>query len=230
MVCMGVTIRIDVDTPYGWQSLGAKARNYLRLNWWFPAVTKLGYLHSLNILLNDLMARNIPAAFFFTKFTTPTNMEKYTKYFVGAHLISARNYNEFQKEIDQISNGLNRKICGFTKHGSGKLKLCRTHAPQYEQNKYVDWAQKAKLLYFIGNGENPDEMPFYIGTVKVYPSVFWINRYYRDQKYSIEWLAEESTDRDIIVLIHPYYWLTKNQVRKEYEKMIDKIDNFKLIN
>jgi len=226
---MGVILRIDVDNPYGWQRFGGKAKNYLRLNWGFPALKKLGYLNSLDKLLNDLEARNISATFFFTKFTTPRNMAKYTKYFVGAHLISTRNYAEFQKELDQISKKLHRKIYGFTKHGSGKLKLCRTHAPRYEPNKYIDWAQKANLQYFLGNGENPEEKPFYIGNVLVYLSAFWIHSNYRAQKYTIDWLAEESKDRDIIVLLHPYNWLTNNQIREDYEKMMDKIDTFKII-
>ena len=94
---MGVILRVDVDNAYGWQTLEMKTLNYLRLNWWFPAIKKLGYLKFSDELLNDLEARGIPAVFFFTKFTTPKNLESYEKYEVGAHLISARNYKEFLK-------------------------------------------------------------------------------------------------------------------------------------
>lgn len=100
---MSVILRIDVDNPYGWQTLGKKILNYLRLNWWFPAVKKFGYLKFLGELLGDLEARKIPAAFFFTRFTTPKNLEPYKKHEVGAHLISARNCKGFLKELNQIS-------------------------------------------------------------------------------------------------------------------------------
>jgi hypothetical protein len=226
---MGVILRIDVDTPYGWQRFVEKAINYLRLNWWFPALTTLGYLHSLDRLLDDLDARNIPAMFFFTRFTTPTNIERYKKYNVGAHIISAQNYTEFQKELEYISNKLHRKISGFTKHGSGKLKLCRTHTPQYELTTYINWAQKAKQQYFLGNGENPEEKGFYVDNVLVYPSAFWINRNYRSQKYTIDWLAEAAKDKTVIVLLHPYNWFINKQIKADYDCLIEKIDNFTTI-
>ena len=223
---VAVILRIDVDNPYGWHTQKKKVLNYLRLNWWFPAIKKLGYLKFSDELLNDLEARGIPAAFFFTKFTTPKNLESYEKYEVGAHLISTRNYKEFLKELNQISKKLHRKIQGFTKHGSGKLKLCRTHTPKYEPDKYVYWAQKANLKYFLGNRENPEEKPFFVNGVLVYPSAFWIQKKYRADKYTIDWLAEESKHRDIVVLLHPQSWATNRQVRKDYEKIMDKIDKF----
>lgn len=227
MITLAVILRVDIDNPYGWQNFGKKTLNYLRLNWWFPAAKKLGYLKSLDELLDDLEARKIPATLFFTKFTTPKNLEPYKKHEVGAHLISARNYNEFLKELSQISKKLHRKIQGFTKHGSGKQKLCRTHTTKYEPDKYIDWAKKANLEYFLGNSENPEEKPYFAGNVLVYPSAFWIHKNYRADKHTINWLAEESKNRDIIVLLHPYNWATNKQVRKDYEKIITKVSTFK---
>lgn len=226
---MGVILRIDVDSPYGWQSFGKKVFNYLRHYYWFPAIKKLGYLESLDKLVNDLEKRNVPAIFFFTVLTIPKNMEPYGTYEVGPHIVSARNYKQFIDELNQISKKLQRKPRGFTKHGSGKLKLSRRHAPEYTPEKYIEWAQKAKLKYFLGNGENPEEKPYKVNDVLVYPSAFWLNEAYRAKRYDINWLAKESNKRDIIVLFHPYEWATNPQVRKDYERMMDKINNFKTL-
>jgi len=226
---IGVILRIDVDNTYGWSSFGKKALNYLSLNYWFPPIKKLGYLKFLDALLKDLETRGIPATFFFTKFTTPKNLELYKKYEVGPHVVLAKNYYQFINELNQISKKLDRKFRGFTKHGSGELKLSRRHSPEYTPRKYVEWAQKAKLKYFLGNGENPEQKPYRINNVLVYPSAFWLNEAYRAKKYNIDWLAEESGKRDIVVLFHPYRWTTSPQVRKDYEKMMEKINNFKTL-
>ena len=223
---LGVILRIDVDNPYGWQTGWRKILNYLRLNWWFPAVKSLGYLIFLDELLDDLEARDVPAVFFFTELTVPKNLERYKDYEVGAHIVSAGSYDEFLVELNDISGRLQRRIHGFTKHGSGKLKLSRRHEPLYDLDEYVKWAQKAKLRYFLGNGENPEERPFFVGDVLVYPSAFWINKNYRADKYDLEWLAEESEKRDIIVLLHPYNWATNEQVRNDYEEILSRVDRF----
>lgn len=226
---MGVILRIDVDNPYGWQSFGKKTLNYLRLNWGFPAIKKLGFLKFLDILVDDLGERSVQASFFFTTITTPKNLEAYKRHEVGVHLVSAQSFNEFLRELNQISEKTHREIRGFTKHGSGKIKLCRTHAPEYKQEKYIDWAQKANLKYFLGNGENPKEKQFFAGNVLIYPSAFWMSKDRRADKYDVDWLVKETKNRDIVVLLHPYNWATSPQIRKDYEKIMDKIDTFKTV-
>jgi len=76
---------------------------------------------------------------------------------------------------------------------------------------------------------NPEEKQFSAGKVLICPSAFWITKDCRAGKYDIDWLIKETKNRDIAVLLNPYNWSTNPQIRKDYEKIIDKIDTLKTV-
>jgi len=39
-----------------------------------------------------------------------------------------------------MSCGFGGKVYGFTKHGSGKFKLTRRHDPNYDREKFIEYA------------------------------------------------------------------------------------------
>ena len=219
---MGVILRIDVDYAYEFPYF-----NYLRMNYYFPRIKLLGYEKCLISMLDDLNDRNIGASFFFKTKTVPSNPRLLAKHDVGLHLVYAETYADFVKEFTYIENKVNRKIRGFTKHGSGTLNLMRNHAWEYKLELYVEWAERKGLDYFSGNGEQPDVNKVIRGNTVFYPDAYWLKEGYRSEEYDIDWLVDYSANNDVVVLTHPYNWVHFPQVRKEYEKLVSKIDDFK---
>uniref|UniRef100_UPI002627DF36 hypothetical protein n=1 Tax=uncultured Methanofollis sp. TaxID=262500 RepID=UPI002627DF36 len=53
------------------------------------------------------------------------------------------------------------------------------------------------------------------------PSAFWINRNYREDRYSVDWLLDQSTSQNIVVLVHPEDILHGTPlVVREYEQIV----------
>ena len=88
-----------------------------------------------------------------------------------------------------------------------------------------NYAKQSNLKYFLGNKENPDEREMIKDGILYFPSAFWLNRNYREDKFTIDWLAEESINRDIVVLVHPMDVVAGTELMvREYERMLDRLD------
>ena len=76
----------------------------------------------------------------------------------------------------------------------------------------------------MGNKENPEEREKLEDGILFFPSAFWLNRNYREDKFTIDWLADESVNRNIVVLVHPEDVVagTKLTVR-EYERILNNV-------
>lgn len=221
---MPAILRIDVDTAYQNRIL-----NYARVNKeLFLGADSLGYLRSCRTIADDLHERAIAASFFFLPFTLPNQMfvqELIEKgHNVGLHAVHTKNYKDFAADIDRASKKLG-KILGFTKHGSGRFKLSRSHDPDYNPDKFIDFARMSNLKFFLGNGENPMEGWQYKEGVSYSPSAFWLNRNYREDKFSVDWLIEASRDKDVVVLMHPEDVIeSTNLMIREYERIMEKVE------
>lgn len=229
---MSIILRVDVDGAYP-----KAVYNHLRVAWQlFPALDSLGYLENVKKFLNDLDSRDVKATFFFQPSTLPKkNLAKRILekgHSVGLHAVQTQNFEKFSNELSKVSRRFDEKILGFSKHGSER-KLSRKHDASYVAKKYIHYAKKANLKYFLGNGENPNEGKKIIDGITFFPSAFWLNRNFREDKFSVDWLAEKSANRDIILLLHPHRVIRgmerKNIIAKEYEKAISKVDSFKTI-
>ena len=222
---MSVILRIDVDRAYMKQP-----QDYLRTYYGvFPAIDSLGYLEHCKKMVGDLNERGIKASLFFQPFTVPNKdfAQELMKHghSIGLHAVHTKDYNDFSRDLGKISRRFDGKVYGFTKHGSGKFKLSRRHDPNYDPNKFIDYAKQSNLKYFLGNKENPDEREMIKDGILYFPSAFWLNRNYREDKFTIDWLAEESVNRDIVVLVHPMDVVAGTELMvREYERMLDRLD------
>ena len=223
-VRMPAILRIDVDTAYQNRIL-----NYARVNKeLFLGIDSLGYLKSCKLIADDLFERGITASFFFLPFTLPsrTFVQELMKegHNVGLHAVHTKEYTDFSADIHRASKSLG-KILGFTKHGSGRFKLSRSHDPNYNSDKFIDFARMSNLKFFLGNGENPDEGWQYKDGVLYFPSAFWLNRNYREDNFTVDWLVKASRDRDVVVLMHPEDVMEgTNLMTREYERIMGKVE------
>lgn len=230
---MAVLLRIDVDNPFDNSNPFETACNLLRTNYFFPALRKFGYLKNFEYLINDLNSRGIKANIYFKISTLPNKSMceeiKAQGHEVGLHAVRTSDFENFMTEVKKISEAFRAKNCGFSKHGSGKLKLERKHTPQYEPEKYLEWAKRARMRYFLGNGEDPRIKKKIVKEVLYFPSAFWIEAKYRKKEVTVEWLINESQSRDIVVLTHPISWSHKEQVRRDYERIVSNVSKFKTL-
>lgn len=226
---MPAILRIDVDRAYENRIL-----HYARVNQeLFFGKDSLGYLKSCKDVIEDLNSRGLKASVFFQPFTVPSKdfaQELMKKgHSVGLHAVHTRDYKDFSRDLNKISRRFDGRVYGFTKHGSGKFKLSRRHDPNYDPNKFIQYAKQSNLKYFLGNGENPEEREKIINGVLYFPSAFWLNRNYREDKFTIDWLTDESVNRNIVVLVHPMDVVSGTELMvREYEKMLDKVE-FRII-
>ena len=224
---MAVLLRIDVDNAYAYLK---RVFNNLRLNYYFPAIEALGYLSYLKRLLSDLEDRGIAATLFFKPSTIPSKRlaQRILKlHAVGFHAVRTSNFEEFLADFKKVNKALSGAVNGLSKHGSGVWRGERGHTWRYDPERCIEYARRLGLKYFSGNGEDPREKPKIINGILYFPSAFWINRRKRASEFTVEWLVEEASSRDIVVLFHPREWATDPQVRRDYEKIVSLGDKFK---
>ena len=228
---MAILLRVDVDNPYGYKTFREKTLNYLALKYDFPKIDTLGYLRYLKILLKDLEERGITATFFFKTTTIPkTNLRNQIlkKHEVGFHAVRTRTFNEFSKDFNKVNIAFKGEVYGMSKHGSGIwVGKEKRHTREYNVSRCIKYAKKLGLKYFSGNDEDPRMEKTVVNGIIYYPSAFWINKKRRKPQFTIEWLIEESSRKDIVVLLHPYEWATQYQIYRDYEKIVNLGDKFK---
>jgi len=103
-----------------------------------------------------------------------------------------------------IERKTKRRIYAFSKHGSGRHKYGLHHYPPYEPEHYLKWGQESNAKIFFGNLEDPRMDSYIHGSLRVFPSAFWLEHGYRDTTYfTKEWLLNEAQRRDVVLLFHP---------------------------
>ncbi|MHA2243696.1 MAG: hypothetical protein ACXADY_01875 [Candidatus Hodarchaeales archaeon] len=231
---MPIILRIDVDNPYGWNSFRRKTLNYIAINFRrFPSrFSTLGYLDHAKELFLTLKEAKVPATWFFRVQTKPNQQFQKellsTGHEIAFHAERTSNLEEFQEDLNILSQNPSNPILGFSKHGSGEIKLSKYHTPNYNLNSLVNLGQQAGLKYFSGNDELPDLEPGQKNDMLVFPGTFWLNEDYRDiSKYSIEWFIKKALSGEtVVVLTHPFMWFFSRKERKDLNTVLESINDF----
>lgn len=198
---MSLTLRIDVDKPYGnhtfWRKVCSKAVEETGFK-----PPSLGYLDHLETFLDLVNGLDVRCIFYFRVCTLPPRnlIERIVSqgHQLGWHLENSRNQNTFLEEYQLIAKHFSpAKLHSFTKHGSGVRKLGRHHYPLYEPEKYLAWGREIDLPFLYGNDP-------YDGQDCTPKKVFWIEKEYRDSQWSDKnIIVERSKYSNIAVLTHP---------------------------
>lgn len=227
---MGLAIRIDIDNPFGYATRFRRVLNRLSINYGIvPKLHQLGYLDNSVKLSERLTNGGIPATWFFRTVSTPTRglLHNFTNASqdLGLHAEQTGGIDSFSREVEHWQKRCGTKPKGFTKHGSGELKLSRKHDPTYAPKQLLEYGKKLGLGYFLGNGHTYQESFSEHDGIIFAPSVFWLDRttLYGDT-FSLESVIEESSMRPIIMLVHPVWFNQRRDVAESLEQMIDKCE------
>jgi len=225
---MAIIARIDIDSPFGWQNLFRKTLSRIHLDYhsFSFRYTKLGYLSHVKLVADALIDRDIPVFWFFQYPTRPS--KKYARMLldngheIGIHVVQDKTYSLFDKERNRFQKKVGVQVKGFTKHGSGDLKLSRNHDQVYDPDKLLKFAKKSNLSYFWGNGEDPSLEREMRDGVEYFPGAYWLCESYRDtEKHTFDWMLQESSKRDIVVLFHPINILLDANIREQFQKILE---------
>ncbi|HTB32338.1 MAG TPA: hypothetical protein VK808_09955 [Bacteroidia bacterium] len=223
---MALILRVDVDKPYGRAGLFRKVISKLAEDYWFPQkVQALGYLSHLEDFLQFCNSQKVSGYIYHRICTVPDDkiikLLQEGKHKLGLHAENTRSYETFSEELSKFKKMTSPlAVESFTKHGSGELKLGRNHYPPYEPGKYKEWAVKAHISYFFGNGicksgndfNNPDGY---------FENMFWIEREYRDPDFfDFGKLIREAKKQDVPVLIHPCNYNASRVVKEDFEELV----------
>lgn len=215
---MSAILRIDVDQNYGKYPKIERIMRYGRRNLHLPIINSLGHSFYLEKLLEDMENRDIRGNFYFRKSTFPNKkscLNTMKNHEIGYHAENTKQ-KLFSRGLKEIQNKF--KVNGLSIHG-----------PHKNIDKYIQLSKKFKLKYVLGNLEDPRKKMEIKNDVVYFPSAFWINKRSRTSGFSINWLKKEAERRDIVVLFHPSTWFKEKQEREDYEKIVNKIDEFKLM-
>lgn len=205
---MPIIFRMDVDRPYGKSTLIKHIASKIGSEYYFPRITSLGFLADLHKVLYLMNEKHVRSYVFFRKCTLPCeetiNLIDKGNHIIGLHLENSRSFDTYYAEIKFLETYLGREIVTFSKHGSGVHKYGIHHYAPYEPEKYIQWAKHSGMKVLFGNGEDPVLNSIQDWPLLYYPSAFWLEPYWRDtQRFTIEWLIDESRKRDIVLLFHP---------------------------
>jgi hypothetical protein len=80
------------------------------------------------------------------------------------------------------------------------------------------------MTAFFGNAEDPTIEPVTNGFVTYFPSAFWLEPHWRNtQKYPIDWLINNASTRDIVMLLHPDNVLGSSHLMQEFTVVLDNV-------
>ena len=195
---------------------------------YFPRLAALGYLRELHDILRLLNQRQARAHVFFRQCTLPTphtlELIRSGAHQIGLHLENSVSYEAFLDERARLERHIHGAVTSFSKHGSGGAKYGRRHHAPYEPEKYADWGRRANMTLFLGNLEDPTLPPRNEGSLLVYPSAFWLEPPWRDtQRFPVDWLARESLERDIVLLIHPENVLAEPELTRQLSELLAQV-------
>lgn len=222
---MALILRIDVDKPYGRASVFQKVISKIREDYFFPAISSMGYLHAAHSFAFLLSERRIPGVFYFRNCTapSPTLAKRFVdlNHGIGFHAEDTRSFESFRDELAHFQKWIGPvPIHSFTKHGSGELKLGRTHYPPYEEQKYLEWSAKVGVPFLFGNGAY--RTSDFVSNEKFYPKMFWIEEGYRNPlETPIEWALAKARSADLPILVHPENFYSRPWARTEMNRLMD---------
>jgi hypothetical protein len=224
---MPVSLRIDVDNPFGYSSLLKKALNRLSLDYdVVPRWPSIGYLKHAREFLHYLDDKGIAATWFFRNITAPgpelLKDFKRPGYEMALHSERTRTHADFHDELRQWETRFAMKPHGFSKHGTGEQKLSRMHAKEYDADMLIEYGIREKLNYFSGNGTD-FRLPFENLDGFVYiPAPFWLdNPTLHEPSVSMNDVAQYSRDKPLVVLIHPIRWVMQEDVKKRFAFLLE---------
>ena len=230
---MSVFLRIDVDNPYVPTSRLERLLNVLRndLDELLPALPELGYLKSLASLHHELAARGVAATYFFRRSSVPTSplVSEITRAgcSFGFHATRTSSKRSFLKDLRAVKKHVpGGSLRGFSKHGSGRLKLGSRHTREYDERGLLALGRGANLEYFSGNLEDPSIPASCRNGILYFPSAFWLRRERRQSPYDLEWLLAESGHRPVVCLVHPKDYTYYGNVRSLMEEMLGRAELF----
>ena len=206
---MSLILRADVDKPYGRKGLIRKiasklVEDYIGEPWQASNI----YLSHLALFLEYCNENNISGFIYLRNCTKPNNPIKKLLHEgghkVGFHAENTSSYEAFITELELFKNNTpDLNIESFTKHGSGKLKLGKKHYQPYEPEKYKEWALRAGLGYYFGNGTGVS-LEKLIPKDNFFENVFCIeNECESLTSERLKLLMDTATNQDVVILIHP---------------------------
>ena len=71
------------------------------------------------------------------------------------------------RDLGKMSCGFGGKVYGFTKHGSGKFKLTRRHDPNYDREKFIEYASDNVAVIRCADGKGVEQRGCWL-VVRVY--------------------------------------------------------------
>jgi hypothetical protein len=206
---MSLILRADVDKPYGRKGLIRKiasklVEDYIGEPWQASTI----YLSHLALFLEYCNKSNIPGFICHRNCTRPnesiTKLLQQGNHKVCFHAENTSSYEAFITELALFKNNTpDFNIESFTKHGSGKLKLGKKHYPPYEPEKYKEWALRAGMGYYFGNGTGVS-LEELIPKNNFFENVFCIeNECESLTSEKLKLLMDIAKNQNVVVLIHP---------------------------
>ncbi len=218
---MSLYLRLDIDKPYYGNQI-KRLFSKLSENYYFPKVHAFGYLSHLHKFLKMLNEKEIKSHIYFRNCTTPFFLDivdlcQKGGHHIGFHAENTLSEKTFLSELSRAKESMNDlNVRSFTKHGSGNCRLGRYHYPPYEEEKYVAFSKKFDIDFFFGNRPITIDSNF-----KSMIQCFWIEQEYRaSDEMTIDWLIQKSIDYDICVLIHPENYVTRTQVKNDFDRLL----------
>jgi hypothetical protein len=223
---MALIIRVDVDRPYGKHPLTRHVLSKLGSDYFFPKVEPLGYLKELKVMLRLLNEAQARAYVFFRQCTLPSasviELLEAGRHEIGLHLENSRSFSTFSKEKQLLEHHIGKPTVALSKHGSGVFKYGRHHYAPYEAEKYIAWAQEAKMRVFFGNLEDPSCEPVTNGhSFAWFPAAFWLEPHWRNtDRFPVDWLTTQARKRDVVLLVHPDNVLESAELTRSFTHLL----------
>jgi peptidoglycan/xylan/chitin deacetylase (PgdA/CDA1 family) len=227
---MGMSLRIDVDNPFGYQNMYRKILNRISLDYnLIPHWSRLGFLDNAKRLRDYLQENAVSATWFFRNITAPKkeDIDGFTmgSFDIALHAERTDTLEHFSEEVNRWTNSFGFKPRGFSKHGSGDQKLSRQHVMEYNDENFLNLGANIGLEYFCGNGTDYRQT-FRIREGLVFvPAVLWLdNLALHGSETVLEEAIDFSKDNPLIVLLHPIRWAMQTEVRELLEHLIRQVD------
>ncbi|TFH04244.1 MAG: hypothetical protein E4H14_15190 [Candidatus Thorarchaeota archaeon] len=223
---MGLSLRIDVDNPFGYASLYKKILNRISLDYnLIPKLSSLGFLDHAKKLRNYLDENSVPTTWFFRNITAPskTLLKEFRKspFDLALHAERTDTLQNFTSEVQKWKKNFGTTPKGFSKHGSGDLKLSRMHVMEYDAEAFVDYGVELGFEYFSGNGTAYDSKFENRNGFVYIPAIFWLDNLDLHSKgLSLDDIITLSESKQIVVLVHPFWWGTLKEVRDRLDYLV----------
>ena len=226
---MGLSLRIDVDNPFGYASLYKKILNKISLDFnLIPKWSSLGYLDHAIKLRTYLEKHSVPTTWFFRNITAPSSKElnefRESPFDLALHAERTDTLENFASEVKKWEKNFGTTPKGFSKHGSGDQKLSRMHVMEYDAEAFVEFGIDLGFEYFSGNGTKYD-LGFENRNGFIYvPSIFWLdNLELHPSGTSMDDLINVSESKAVVVLVHPFWWNTQPDVQNRLDYLVKEV-------